>query len=880
MKHIFGKLTAFFLITGIFLASCSDISEISDEKATVAGTAKISLSLGLRSLDDESTIANDNATSRTVVAKADDNKVATLTDIALYAKTSASSAVLGSSDTLLATWETYSALQTSPYSETITAGTYDFMVTAKNYGAMMTQTLSNRTISSGSTTSLNFTSLSASETGEQTGAIDITLSYSSTYINTNFKKFVTSTYEDRTYTYPAISISLDGTVIATKDSTKSSLSSSTSSYSSELTPDENGNAYSIGWASAEFSKKSLSAGFHTVTFTFTAPDSSVFVYPVAVYVDAGYLSKETIYPFSSTQSVSQDANASSHTVTYNSNTTSATTATQTFYDGSSIADAEALGFSSDSSSKRFKEWNTLANGNGTAYKAGDTPALTGNVTLYAQWAEFTKITYLINLETKDSYNQTVGRTESYVQQYESGNALVPAATAFAGADLTYYSQTKSSKETYTFCGWDTQADGSGTRYAAGTTPALSEDTILYAQWCGAKLTNTSTSWIYYGYYEVCDVKQWNALMGSSLAKATDGTISVNIVFAPASSSSNSVTIASPVLKHTSTKTFSGKITNYSYYAATFTGLSGVLFNEIADGAEISSIKLGGPLCNTNKGTIKNVTVSGVTMTGYAAIAKENVFTGTISSCTVSNCTITGTKSSGDVGYVGAVCNENYGTISDCKVTNCTVDGEANNLMYTGGICGYNGENATISGTTNLLGTGNTQVSGTVKGKSSGESYTGGYTGYNAGTISGTGSVDIILSGSDDTNGHYGYVIGSESSSATTSTEITTNASETIFDTGTIEVDDYRMYTIVLERTSLVSATFTDTSANVAALYGYISSKTTNSNGTPTSYYVSSGKVDATSVTKKVYLQKGTYYVFLDEGYATTNKGCSATVTID
>ena len=876
MKHIFGKLTAFFLITGIFLASCSDISEISDEKAMVAGTAKISLSLGLRSLDDESTIATDNAASRTVVAKADDNKVATLTDIALYAKTSASSAVLGSSDTLLATWETYSALQTSPYSETITAGTYDFMLTAKNYGATMTQTLSNRTISSGSTTSLNFTSLSASETGEQTGAIDITLYYqSSNYVDSEFKKYVSTSPS-----YFALSISLDGTVVATKDSTKYSLTSSTSSYSSELTPDENGNAYSIDWASAEFSKKSLSAGFHTVTFTFTAPDSSVFVYPVAVYVDAGYLSKETIYPFSSPKSVLQDANASSHTITYNSNTTNAITATQTFYDGSSIADAEALRFSSDSSSKRFKEWNTLENGNGTAYKAGDTPALTGNVTLYAQWAEFTKITYLINLETKDSYNQTVGRTESYVQQYESGNALVQAATAFAGADLTYYSQTKSSKETYTFCGWDTQADGSGTRYAAGTTPALSEDTILYAQWCGAKLTNTSTSWIYYGYYEVCDVKQWNALMGSSLAKATDGTISVNIVFAPASSSSSSVTIASPALKHTSTKTFSGKITNYSYYAATFTGLSGVLFNEIADGAEISSIKLGGPLCNTNRGKVTSVTVSGVTMTGYSAIAKENAFTGTISSCTVSNCTITGTKSSGDVGYVGAVCNENYGTISDCKVTNCTVDGEANSLMYTGGICGYNGENATISGTTNLLGTGNTQVSGTVKGKSSGESYTGGYTGYNAGTISGTGSVDIILSGSDDTNGHYGYVIGSESSSATTSTEITTNASETIFDTGTIEVDDYRMYTIVLERTSLVSATFTDTSANAAALYGYISSKTTNSNGTPTSYYVSSGKVDATSVTKKVYLEKGTYYVFLDEGYATTNKGCSATVTID
>ena len=40
-----------------------------------------------------------------------------------------------------------------------------------------------------------------------------------------------------------------------------------------------------------------------------------------------------------------------------------------------------------------------------------------------------------------------------------------------------------SREGYTFSGWDTRPDGSGTKYAAGSTyPHITSSIILYAQW--------------------------------------------------------------------------------------------------------------------------------------------------------------------------------------------------------------------------------------------------------------------------------------------------------------------------------------------------------------------------------------------------------------
>lgn len=824
--HLNKLISICFVFTALVFASCSNLFENIENDKNGNGSAKISLSVGLQNLEGNSAEENN---SRTVMAAASDNTtVSNLKNIKLYAKLSSDSKELGTEETFLAEWADYSEFNFVPYSNEMQAGTYDFMLTAINYGATMTQTLSSKTLSAGSTTSLNFTSLVASETGEQTGAIDLTIYYSA---GESFKKYVIYSSEK----YPEISLSLDGNLIALKDSSTSSI---------ETTTDDKGNVYGFYSTSACLKTAPVNAGFHIITITCIATDGSVFVYPVPVYVQAGYLSKGSVYPLSGNE-VTKDDNAQSYTVTYNSNTDTEETKTQTFYKGSSLADAEALGFTG-TGTKRFKEWNTQKDGSGTSYTEGTSPELTEDITLYAQWADFYKVTYLINIDSN---------TQTYIQKVEGEHSLATKTTAFADFD--------SSK--YQFCGWDTKADGSGTRYAEGASLTLTEDIILYAQWCGAKDS--------YDYYVVENAKQWNALMGAPFANTSDGIISAD-VYIPYGK-----TISSPALSLTSTKTFSGRIEGY-YYLPIIEGFKGALFDSLSADSEINSltvkglvcntnngsivdIKVNAPVCKTNNGTISNVTVSGVKMTGYSGIAKTNSSTGKISSCTVSDCTITGSDS-----YASAICGRNVGTIENCIVSDCTIDGSTNNVTYTGGICGYN--EGTISGSS-------TKVTSTVTGSTSNYTYTGGYCAYNKGTISDSGSVGITLSGSSETNSHYGYVIG-YNDGGTVSTDITTTAQETVIDTGTIQVDGSKSFKFTLERTSLATVSFTDTAENAAQLNAYLQLLTET--GTVSKTLVSCPDIKTSTVTNKLYLSKGSYRVYLSEDYATTNKGCSAKVLID
>ena len=221
MNRNITRLAAAFLITaGLIFSGCSNLFESIDDNNSSAksGKAKVSLSVGLKEIEETDT------SSRTVMAKADDNKdAASLTDIKFYGKLSSEMDELGSADTLIASWETYKDMQLSPYSEDLPIGAYDFMLTAKNYGTTMKQTICGKSVLSGSN-SLIFTSLAADPNGAQTGVIEITLthrynSYAGGSVTEEFKKFVYGYSEP----YPSISISLDGNVIATKKSTDYSI---------------------------------------------------------------------------------------------------------------------------------------------------------------------------------------------------------------------------------------------------------------------------------------------------------------------------------------------------------------------------------------------------------------------------------------------------------------------------------------------------------------------------------------------------------------------------------------------------------------------------------------------------------------------------------
>jgi uncharacterized repeat protein (TIGR02543 family) len=108
----------------------------------------------------------------------------------------------------------------------------------------------------------------------------------------------------------------------------------------------------------------------------------------------------------------------------------------------------------------FTGWNTLSGGGGTAYADGASYTFTASVTLYAQWS--------INSYTV-TFNAN-GGTGSMSPQSGNYNTTAP---------LTLNAFTRTG---YTFTGWNTAANGSGTAYADGTIYSFAADITLYAQW--------------------------------------------------------------------------------------------------------------------------------------------------------------------------------------------------------------------------------------------------------------------------------------------------------------------------------------------------------------------------------------------------------------
>ncbi|CAN2228028.1 Listeria/Bacterioides repeat [Candidatus Nanopelagicaceae bacterium] len=114
----------------------------------------------------------------------------------------------------------------------------------------------------------------------------------------------------------------------------------------------------------------------------------------------------------------------------------------------------------------FAGWNTAADGSGTNYAAGlTTYSSPGDITLYAQW------------------NSTI----TYSANSANGGTAPASQTAIGQKPLTLQTNSGSLTRTgYTFAGWNTAADGSGTRYAAGATSYVSSgNATLYAYWLPA-----------------------------------------------------------------------------------------------------------------------------------------------------------------------------------------------------------------------------------------------------------------------------------------------------------------------------------------------------------------------------------------------------------
>lgn len=114
---------------------------------------------------------------------------------------------------------------------------------------------------------------------------------------------------------------------------------------------------------------------------------------------------------------------------------------------------------------KFKEWNTQANGGGTSYAAGATipgASIKGDITLYAQWIQQVSITFNAN------GTGVTGLPSTITVDYNAATAIPSSAPT---------------RTNFTFKGWNTAANGSGTSYTAGQSIAhLTTNLPLYAQW--------------------------------------------------------------------------------------------------------------------------------------------------------------------------------------------------------------------------------------------------------------------------------------------------------------------------------------------------------------------------------------------------------------
>ncbi|WP_141499613.1 InlB B-repeat-containing protein [Paenibacillus luteus] len=122
----------------------------------------------------------------------------------------------------------------------------------------------------------------------------------------------------------------------------------------------------------------------------------------------------------------------------------------------------------------FTGWNTTADGSGTDYAAGGTYTMgAADVTLYAQWS-----------------------ANSYTLAYDgngtsSGSAPSGGSYEYNTAIVVLWNTGSLVKAGYTFAGWNTAADGSGTDYAAGGTYTMgAAGVVLYAKWTIANYTVT------------------------------------------------------------------------------------------------------------------------------------------------------------------------------------------------------------------------------------------------------------------------------------------------------------------------------------------------------------------------------------------------------
>ena len=181
-------------------------------------------------------------------------------------------------------------------------------------------------------------------------------------------------------------------------------------------------------------------------------------------------------------------NNSRYTVTYHSNTEpdEAITDNEMIYAKDVFATVNANTFTNGS--KVFLSWNTKANGTGTTYYPNSTVKITGNVTLYAQWGDKASTVSV-------TYHSNFGNDKTQSTKAMPNNERIEVADYNSALGLP-------DRVGYSFTGWNTEADGNGTAFAAGASARVDIDgsNDLYARWT----PNTDTKYTVEFYYQNAD----------------------------------------------------------------------------------------------------------------------------------------------------------------------------------------------------------------------------------------------------------------------------------------------------------------------------------------------------------------------------------------
>lgn len=204
-------------------------------------------------------------------------------------------------------------------------------------------------------------------------------------------------------------------------------------------------------------------------------------------------------------------NNSRYTVTYHSNTASDTTITdnEMIYAKDVFATVNANAFTNGS--KVFLSWNTESDGSGTTYYPNGTIKVTGNMELYAIWGDKASTVTV-------TYHSNFGTDQEYTTEAMPNNEQIKVADYSALGLPTHTG--------YSFTGWNTEANGTGTAFAAGASARvdnLGSGNVLYAQWA----PNTNTKYTVEFYYQ--DGDSYRLDHSDPRTGTTDTTVSVTDV---------------------------------------------------------------------------------------------------------------------------------------------------------------------------------------------------------------------------------------------------------------------------------------------------------------------------------------------------------------